>query len=76
MPPEYSSIELIVYAFLSVLIIGLFPISFMVLIYQNILLKRNLKNVELVNTNLKEPLSGNNTITLYSKNNKNMLSLN
>ena len=64
------------FSFLSVIFVALIPVSFMVLIYQNILLKRHIRNAELTNQNLPAKMQEQNTITIYSNNKKNMLSLN
>lgn len=75
--PFYGDIgKIILFSFLSVLIIGAIPVSLMVLIYQNILLKRNIKNAEKINQNLKKTnFSQTNIINIYSNNKKNMLSI-
>ena len=75
--PFYGDLlKVILYSFLSVLIVGAIPITFMVLIYQNMLLKRNIRNAEKANMNLKEASSDTNPVIIYSNNRKNMLSIN
>jgi L-cystine uptake protein TcyP (sodium:dicarboxylate symporter family) len=73
----YEDLSMIIfYSFLSVIGIGAFPVIFMILTYQNILLKRNIKNAEKINQNLKKTnFPQTNIINIYSNNKKNMLSI-
>lgn len=75
-PFQTNLFEVLFFSFFSVLLIGMFPVAFMVLIYQNILLKKHIKNAETINQNLPSKKPEQNIITIYSNNKKNMLSLN
>lgn len=75
-PFQANLFEVLFFSFFSVLLIGMFPVAFMVLIYQNFLLKKHINNAEYVNQNLPTKIQEQNTITIYSNNKKNMLSLN
>ncbi len=68
-------ITVFIFSFFSVLIIGIFPITFMLLIYQNILLKKNIKNAEQITKNLKQTKNDDTPITIYSGNQKKVLNL-
>jgi len=65
-----------IFSFLSVLLIGLIPITFMVIIYQNILLKKHIKNANSINQNLSsEKKQETNIIKIYSSNKKNLINI-
>jgi len=63
------------FSFLSVMAIGLIPITIMVLVYQNILLKKNIKKAEEVNQYIHRNKKESDSITIYSNNNKNFIKL-
>jgi len=68
--------EVILFSLSSVLVIGILPITFMVLIYQNILLKKNARNAEIANQSIIQKALEKTSITIYSNNNKNILNIN
>jgi len=66
-------IKVFFFSFLSVLVIGLFPILFMLIIYQNIILKRNIKNAATLNQNLKYQREVNSQVISFSISKKKIL---
>ncbi len=66
----------LIFSMMSVFILGIFPVSIMVLVYQNILLKRNIKNAEIATQKIKKRSTPQETISIYSNNKRNMLSIN
>ena len=75
-PFHEDIIKVLIFSFFSVILVGLIPVTFMVIIYQNILLKKHIKNAESVNQNLSSVKQTPKAITIYSNNKKNLLNVN
>jgi hypothetical protein len=67
--------KVFIFSFLSVLVIGLFPIIFMLIIYQNMILKRNIRNAEALTQTIKHQKVESSDMIIFSVNKKKMLSL-